>query len=103
MGWSPTIATRWSKAPSATARNARPLGALPAVPTGCPLVYFSYVRRTLAKISQVGGGQGANTAAWLAHVGAEVTLVAAVVSYKLSLNPLWIFAGAALLGLFGVI
>ena len=32
-----------------------------------------------------------------------LTLVAGVVSYKLTLNPLWIFAIAALLGLFGAI
>jgi chromate transporter len=30
-----------------------------------------------------------------------LTLVTAVVSYRFSLNPLWIFAAAALLGLFG--
>ena len=36
-------------------------------------------------------------------VSVAVTAVAAVVSYKLTLNPLWIFAGAALLGLFGAI
>jgi sugar/nucleoside kinase (ribokinase family) len=33
---------------------------------------------TLASIRPQGGGQGANTAAWLAHAGAAVTLVAAV-------------------------
>lgn len=33
---------------------------------------------TLAAITQGGGGQGANTAAWLAHAGSAVTLVAAV-------------------------
>jgi sugar/nucleoside kinase (ribokinase family) len=33
---------------------------------------------TLAKISSGGGGQGANTAAWLAYAGSAVTLVAAV-------------------------
>ncbi|MBW0118135.1 PfkB family carbohydrate kinase, partial [Pseudonocardia abyssalis] len=31
-----------------------------------------------ARIRTVGGGAGANTAAWLAHLGAEVTLVARV-------------------------
>jgi len=29
--------------------------------------------------------------------------VSAVVTYKLRMNPLWIFAAAALLGLFGAI
>jgi len=33
---------------------------------------------TLAAITQGGGGQGANTAAWLAHAGCAVTLIAAV-------------------------
>ena len=33
---------------------------------------------TLAAITQGGGGQGANTAAWLAYAGSVVTLVAAV-------------------------
>jgi len=33
---------------------------------------------TLAAIAPSGGGQGANTAAWLAHAGAPVTLVASV-------------------------
>ncbi len=33
---------------------------------------------TRAAITHAGGGQGANTAAWLAHAGAPVTLVAAV-------------------------
>jgi sugar/nucleoside kinase (ribokinase family) len=33
---------------------------------------------TLATITATGGGQGANTAAWLAYAGAPVTLVAAV-------------------------
>jgi len=33
---------------------------------------------TLAAITHAGGGQGANTAAWLAHAGAAVTLIAAV-------------------------
>jgi sugar/nucleoside kinase (ribokinase family) len=33
---------------------------------------------TLASITPAGGGQGANTAAWLAHAGAPVTLIAAV-------------------------
>ena len=32
-----------------------------------------------------------------------VTVVTAAVTYKLRLNPLWIFAAAALLGLFGAI
>ena len=32
-----------------------------------------------------------------------LTLVTAAVTYKFSLNPLWIFAAAALLGLFGAI
>ena len=32
-----------------------------------------------------------------------LTLVAAALTYKFSLNPLWIFAAAALLGLFGAI
>src|SRR5215207_5820669 len=34
------MSTRWSKAPRATARDVRPLVALPAVPTRCPLVCF---------------------------------------------------------------
>ncbi|MFG1604207.1 carbohydrate kinase family protein [Actinoplanes sp. NPDC049265] len=33
---------------------------------------------TLAAITPSGGGQGANTAAWLAHAGAPVTLIASV-------------------------
>ncbi len=33
---------------------------------------------TRAAITHTGGGQGANTAAWLAHAGAPVTLIAAV-------------------------
>jgi ribokinase len=33
---------------------------------------------TLAAITLAGGGQGANTAAWLAHIGSDVTLVASV-------------------------
>lgn len=33
---------------------------------------------TLAAIAHGGGGQGANTAAWLAHAGSAVTLIAAV-------------------------
>jgi chromate transporter len=37
---------------------------------------------------------------WLAVV---LTLVAAVVSYRLTMNPLWIFAVAALLGLVGLV
>ena len=36
-------------------------------------------------------------------VAIAVTAVAAAASYKLTLNPLWIFAAAALLGLIGVI
>lgn len=36
-------------------------------------------------------------------VSVALTVVAAAVSYKLSLNPLWIFAIAALLGLVGAI
>jgi chromate transporter len=35
-------------------------------------------------------------------VSIVLTLVAAIVSYKLTLNPLWIFAVAALLGLVGL-
>jgi len=42
----------------------------------------------------------AATTSWLSVV---LTLVAAAVSYKLTLNPLWIFAIAALLGLAGAI
>jgi chromate transporter len=36
-------------------------------------------------------------------VAVAVTVVTAAVTYKLRLNPLWIFAAAALLGLLGVI
>jgi chromate transporter len=36
-------------------------------------------------------------------VALAVTVVTAAVTYKLRLNPLWIFAAAALLGLFGAI
>jgi chromate transporter len=42
-------------------------------------------------------------AASTSWVSVAVTLVAAGVSYRLSFNPLWIFAAAALLGLVGVI
>ena len=36
-------------------------------------------------------------------VAVTVTLVTAIVSYTTRLNPLWIFAGAALLGLAGLL
>jgi chromate transporter len=36
-------------------------------------------------------------------VSVALTIVAAAVSYRLTLNPLWIFAGAALLGLAGAV
>jgi len=42
-------------------------------------------------------------AASTSWVSVALTLVAAVVSYKLTLNPLWVFAVAALLGLLGVV
>jgi len=42
----------------------------------------------------------AATTSWISVV---LTLVAAAVSYRLTLNPLWIFAVAALLGLVGVV
>jgi chromate transporter len=42
-------------------------------------------------------------AASTSWVSVALTFVAAAVSYRLSLNPLWIFAGAALLGLAGAI
>ena len=42
----------------------------------------------------------AATTSWTSVV---LTLVAAAVSYRLTLNPLWIFAVAALLGLVGVV
>jgi len=42
-------------------------------------------------------------AASTSWVSVALTLVAAAVSYKLTLNPLWVFAVAALLGLAGVI
>jgi len=42
-------------------------------------------------------------AADYSFIAAGVTLAAAVVSYAIRLNPLWIFAGAAALGLFGAI
>jgi chromate transporter len=42
-------------------------------------------------------------AAATSWVSVALTLVAAVVSYKFSLNPLWIFAAAAALGYFGLI
>jgi hypothetical protein len=32
-----------------------------------------------------------------------ITVVTAALTYRLRLNPLWIFAGAALLGLSGVV
>jgi hypothetical protein len=35
-------------------------------------------------------------------VAVAVTVVAAVVTYTVRVNPLWIFAGAALLGLGGL-
>ena len=41
-------------------------------------------------------------AASTSWVSIVLTLVAAVVSYRLTLNPLWIFAVAALLGLIGL-
>jgi chromate transporter len=42
-------------------------------------------------------------AASTSWISVAVTAVAAAVTYKLSLNPLWIFAAAALLGLVGAI
>jgi chromate transporter len=42
-------------------------------------------------------------AASTSWVSVALTLVAAVVSYKLTLNPLWVFAVAALLGLVGAV
>jgi chromate transporter len=42
----------------------------------------------------------AASTSWLAVI---LTVVAAVVSYKLTMNPLWIFAVAALLGLVGAV
>ena len=42
-------------------------------------------------------------AASTSWVSVVLTLVAAAVSYRLTMNPLWIFAVAALLGLFGAI
>ena len=42
----------------------------------------------------------AATTSWVSVV---LTLIAAAVSYRLTLNPLWIFAVAALLGLFGAV
>jgi chromate transporter len=42
----------------------------------------------------------AASSGWIAIA---VTAVAAVTAYRFSLNPLWIFAAAALLGLFGAI
>lgn len=42
----------------------------------------------------------AASTSWVAIV---LTVVAAAVSYRLTLNPLWIFASAALLGLAGVV
>ncbi len=36
---------------------------------------------------------------WMA---AGISLIAAVVSYWMRINPLWVFAGAALLGLVGL-
>ena len=52
MSWSPTMSTRWSKAPRATARDVRPLVALRAVPTGahssasvCSLTVSAYSSR----------------------------------------------------------
>ena len=42
-------------------------------------------------------------AASTSWVSVGLTLVAAAVSYRLTLNPLWVFAVAALLGLVGAI
>lgn len=42
-------------------------------------------------------------AASTSWVSVALTIVAAAVSYRLTLNPLWVFAVAALLGLLGVV
>jgi len=43
------------------------------------------------------------TAAAQSAVAVAVTVATAVLTYAMRINPLWIFAGAALLGLVGLI